>query len=336
MPNSQAIDVHTHILPARAIEAIRGDDSLGIEISADMIWRGGPHPTSRIRPELVEPLPKLAELDRMGLAGCVVSPFVGLLHYRLEAAPAGRLFSATNEGLAEFCAARPDRLWWMADLPIQHPSLALTLLAEAATAGCVGVELAAQIAGRMLDDPAFSPIWAALEERDLAVFIHSASDSAPPPPSFDSFHLVNVIGNPLQTTVAAERLICSGILDRHPGLRVVLAHGGGFFPYQAGRLRHALQVRPEMAGIAGDPWSYAGRLLFDTITHDPQALAYLVLRAGVDNVVLGTDMPFDMGTTTPIADVSEAVDERASQAICEVNPRRVFGLPQAPEVALRR
>jgi len=326
MSPSGAIDVHTHVLPLAVIELLRRDGRFGVTISEDMVWRGGSHPQVKLRPELVEPAAKIAEMDSTGVRISIVSPFVGLFFYGLDLTLAGAACGQSNQALAEFCAHDRDRLRWMATVPLQDPTAAALALSGAAALGCVGVEIGASVAGRQLDDPLLEPFWSAAEHHSLPVFIHSVSDSLPPPSSLDRYHLNNVIGNLLQTTVAAERLICSGTLDRHPDLRVLLAHGGGFFPYQAGRLRHALSVRPEMAGIAGDPWGYAGRLLFDSITHDPLALAYLVSRAGPENVLLGTDMPFDMGTTSPLVDISAAVGPEIAERIASRNARRLFRL----------
>src|SRR5262249_7643058 len=110
---------------------------------------------------------------------------------------------------------------------------------------------------------------------------------------------------------------------------LLLAHGGGYFPYQAGRLRHAGTVRDELADAPKDPWSYAGRLLFDTITHDGQALAYMISRIGAENVMIGTDHPYDMRDTNPGEHLREVTDEGTFQLIAEQTPERLFGLGAA-------
>src|SRR5277367_4861350 len=125
--------------------------------------------------------------------------------------------------------------------------------------------------------------------------------------------------------IAGCRLICSGILDRMPNLRVLLAHGGGHLPYQLGRLRHAIAVRPELAGVSPNPWAYFGRLQFDSLTHDELALAYLVDRAGVENVFVGTDLPFDMAPPEPVARIRDALGMRQATIVCEQNPMTAFG-----------
>jgi len=167
------------------------------------------------------------------------------------------------------------------------------------------------------------PFWQSVESTGLTVFLHNAYNAKVP--GLEQYYLGNVIGNLLETTICAERLVASGTLARHPKVRIVLAHAGGYFPYQAGRLRHAKTVRPELADSPIDPWDFAGQLIFDTITHDVQALAYLVSRAGVDNVVMGTDMPYDMSTPEPMRELLAAVDERTAKRIAEDNPARLFG-----------
>jgi aminocarboxymuconate-semialdehyde decarboxylase len=117
------------------------------------------------------------------------------------------------------------------------------------------------------------------------------------------------------------------VLARHPSLRLVLLHGGGFLPYAAGRLAHACGVRPEIGVSAGDVWGSLRQLYFDTITHDIAALRFLAERVGFDHVLLGTDLPFDMALQTPAAALSEAFGEPERQQIGSANAARLFGLP---------
>jgi aminocarboxymuconate-semialdehyde decarboxylase len=145
-------------------------------------------------------------------------------------------------------------------------------------------------------------------------------------PALDQWYLQNAIGNPLETTITVERLICAGVLARHPQVRLLLMHGGGFLPYQTGRLVHARGVRPELAATPVNAWEFFGQLYFDTITHDAAALRYLVERVGLDHVVLGTDLPFDMALATPVATLADALTEAQAEAVAVTNPRRLFGL----------
>ncbi len=156
------------------------------------------------------------------------------------------------------------------------------------------------------------------------MLVHPAFNE--PHAALEPFYLQNVIGNPLETTVMVERLICAGVFARHPGLRLVLLHGGGYLPYQAGRLAHACGVRPEIPIQAGDVWRAFGQLYFDTITHDAAALRFLAQRVGTDHVLLGTDLPFDMAIQDPRAVLAGAFDEPARGQIGAANAARLFGL----------
>ena len=229
-----------------------------------------------------------------------------------------------NRGLAELCAAEPARLRWIAHVPLQAPDAAAQLLAEAAGAGAVGAQIGTSVAGTPLADAGLDPFWAAAEEHDMALMLHPAYNN--PHPGLEGYHLQNAIGNQLETTIAAERLIVTGVLDRHPRLRLLLVHAGGYMPWQAGRVRHAATVRAELADAPPDPYAYFGRIVVDTITHDVPALRYLVERVGADNVVMGTDLPFDMATPQPVAALEEAVEADTARRVMEETPRRLFRL----------
>jgi aminocarboxymuconate-semialdehyde decarboxylase len=182
------------------------------------------------------------------------------------------------------------------------------LLAEARAQGCVGVEIATSIAGRRLDAPDFAPFWEAVDTLRIPVMIHPGYNEATS--GLREYYLDNVIGNFLETTMAVERLICGRVLDKYSNVRILTVHGGGSFPYAVGRLRHAISVRPELAGAPRDSLSYPGRLFFDTVTHDLRTLSFLVSLVGSDNVVVGTDLPFDMATTDRLGDLSATVSTR--------------------------
>ena len=315
------IDAHNHALPEPALRLIAADTKYGT--LSGRRWRGSAHAEFEVVDSFVDPAAKLAELEAKGLDAAIVSIAPPLFSYDVDADASEKMARATNEGLAEMCAAAPDRLRWLAAVPLQDPARAAAVLEDAAAAGCKGVEIGTSVAGRRLDNDDFEPFWAAAERLSLPVMLHPAYIE--PNPALADYYLVNVIGFPLETTVAIERLICAGVLDSHPGLVLVLVHGGGYFPYQAGRLRHARSVRPELAESPPDPWSYLDQLWFDVITHDDAALRYLIDRVGAQRLVMGSDLPFDMAPAEPMAALLRVADEQTAATIAERNPAALYG-----------
>lgn len=317
------IDVHNHVIPDPVLRLAARDGGLGISTD-DGMFRSPNHVPFPLVPTFHSPQEKTADLAKRGLWGAVVSPAPVLFGYDLDPRLAIALCEATNEGMAEFCAYAPDRLHWLANLPMQAPREAARMYAEAVSAGAVGAALGTSIAGRRLDEPGFGAFWEQADAIGRPVLIHPAFNCAHP--ALDQWYLQNVIGNPLETTIVVERLICAGVLARHPRVRLLLMHGGGFLPYQTGRLVHARGVRPELVDAPENAWDFFGQLYFDTITHDASALRYLVSRAGLDHVVLGTDLPFDMALARPADTLAEALSDEQAQAVGVTNPRRLFGL----------
>jgi aminocarboxymuconate-semialdehyde decarboxylase len=318
------IDVHNHAIPEPAVELLARDSTYGATVSGGR-WRGGVHVDFEVVPSFLDPAAKLAELEAAELDAAVVSVSPTLFYYHVDADAGEAMARAVNQGLAAMAATSPERLTWMASVPLQAPERAAAVLADAVAAGCAGVEIGTA-AGRerRLDDPLLEPFWAAAARHRMPVMLHPAYTV--PNPSLADFYLENVIGFLLETTVAIERLICAGTLDRHPGLRLVLVHAGGYFPWQAGRLRHARTVRPELAESPVDPWSYLGQVLLDPITHDADALRYLIAKAGAANLVMGTDLPFDMAPPEPLVALRAACDDEDTvTAIAERNPAALYG-----------
>jgi aminocarboxymuconate-semialdehyde decarboxylase len=315
-------DVHNHAVPREAVELLRSEDGFPIAVDGDVLE------ADRVRvelsPEFLDPAAKLEQLGRLGLEAAVVSGAPPLFGYEVDADRGEALCRAVNSGLADLCAHDAERLRWLAHVPLQAPDRAAKLLDEAAAAGAVGAHIGTSVAGTPLDRAGLEGVWATAAELDMALMLHPAYNN--PHPGLEGHHLQNVIGNQLETTIAAERLIVTGALDRHPRLRLLFVHAGGYLPWQAGRLRHAATVRAELAGAPADPWAYRDRIFMDTITHDPATLRQLVERAGADAIVMGTDLPFDMATPAPVAALEAAVDGEDARTIMEAAPGRLFRL----------
>jgi aminocarboxymuconate-semialdehyde decarboxylase len=319
------IDIHNHVIPEPAMALLNEDPVYGVEIKGRQ-WHGGMHVEFEIVPSFTDPDAKLEQLREKCLDFAVISATPPLLYYHLDPEPGEAMAVAVNRGLAEFASAAADHYRWLASVPMQAPERAAAVLEDAAAAGAVGVQIGTAVDGRRLDEPDFDVFWEAAERLDLPVTLHPAYVEHYT--ALDDFYFENVLGFMFETTVAIERIICAGVLDRFPGLTIVLVHGGGYFPYHAGRLRHARTVRPELADSPPDPWAYLDRIMFDTITHDKQALEYLISRVGEDRVVMGTDLPFDMASPEPMCALEEVAGARRARKIAERNPAGLYGLPR--------
>lgn len=316
-----SLDVHNHVIPTEVIDLLNSEASFGVSIT-DGEWRGVHHVPFPMVPSFYDVSAKLEHLDRVGIDGAVISAPPPLFFYEQAGSSSGKLCQTTNQGFARFCAANPERLQWLASLPMQDPDLAVDVYRAAVAAGARGAALGTSIAGRRLDEPEFERFWSVASEIGLPVLLHPAFNE--PHEALSKWYLQNVIGNPVETTVAVERLLCAGVLVRHPGLRLILLHGGGFFPYQMGRLRHARSVRSDLQETAVDLLGPLDRLYFDTITHDAEALRFLVRQVGEGNVLLGTDMPFDMAMQDPMNELRSAFPEDVVRRIAEDNPGALF------------
>jgi aminocarboxymuconate-semialdehyde decarboxylase len=226
-----------------------------------------------------------------------------------------RLAQVFNDGLAQAHTAFPDRFVGLAALPMQDPRAAVTELARAARLpGVRGVYLGTNVNGHELSDPAFTPVFERCQEYELPLFLHpinvvGAARLAP-------FYLTNLLGNPFDTAVAAAHLVLGGVLDRFPRLQICLAHAGGALPYLFGRLQHGQRVRPEAHNKARRPFgAYLRRFTYDTITHSPEALRYLISVVGADRVMVGSDFCFDMGYERPRDIVTKRLGLKAADQL---------------------
>ena len=166
--------------------------------------------------------------------------------------------------------------------------------------GFAGAEIATNIDGVELDDKSLDPFWAKAEELGAFILLHPHYTIDEKNRLSNKFHLRNIIGNPLDTTIAAMRIIIGGIFERYPKLRICLSHSGGYLPHAISRFDHARKVRPEFEYLKSAPSDYLKSFYYDTIIHDVEALEYVMSRTSIDSILLGTDYPFDMGDLNPV------------------------------------
>jgi aminocarboxymuconate-semialdehyde decarboxylase len=213
-----------------------------------------------------------------------------------------------NEQLAAVCATYPDRLVGLATVALQHPDLAAQQLEFGVTKlGLRGVSLGASVNDEELASPRFEPFWAEAERLDVPVFIHPQGAPALSSRLQGNGVLTNVIGNPLDTTIALSHLIFEGTLDRFPGLKICAAHGGGYLPAYADRSDHGCLTFPEQCNrtLRKRPTEYLRQLYFDSLVFSGEALRHLIAVSGVSQLVLGTDYPFPW-TSTAVDHVLDA------------------------------
>jgi aminocarboxymuconate-semialdehyde decarboxylase len=210
-----------------------------------------------------------------------------------------KLAQAWNDAGAEMARTYPDRFIVLATLPMQDPEAAVSELDRAVTQlGCRGIYLGTNVRGKELTDPFFFPVFERIQALGVPIFLHPLNVIGAQ--RLANYHLHNLLGNPFDTAVAAANLIFGGLLDRFPKLQVCLPHAGGALPYLIGRLNRGWKVRPECRALKKPPSSYLRRFTYDTISHAPESLRYLVKLVGADRVMLGSDYCFDMGYDRPL------------------------------------
>jgi aminocarboxymuconate-semialdehyde decarboxylase len=306
------IDIHFHVLPPLFVDVVQSHAFEGVidvdrtKPTAELVYRAPPGVAVEqgppIRPQLFDSGLILAEMDRRGLDAAAISPPPQLFAYWAPPEIGERIARAVNDGLAQMQRAYPDRFFPLGSLPLQDGKRAARELERACVElGLRGASLCTHVNGIDLDRAGLDPVFSAAQQLDVPLFLHpqNAGDMS----RLQDYHLWNLIGFMMETTTAAARLLLSGTFERFPRLKIVLAHGGGFLPYQLGRLDHGYQVRPELSTrLPKAPTDYLGNIFCDSLTHSSQALRYLIDRVGADHVVLGSDHPFDMGSDAP-ADV---------------------------------
>jgi aminocarboxymuconate-semialdehyde decarboxylase len=300
------VDVHAHLVVPE-ITRERGDEpwrpSVRWEDGVQVVELGGKEIRSATR-EFVRVDRVLEEESGSGIDHVVLSPWVALLPYALDVDESVRVCRLQNEALSGLAQANPGRVSALAAAPLQHPEVAAAELETAmGLPGIRGVEVAASVRGDYLGHDRFAPFWEAAEGTGALVFVHPTTTGFDLP-VFRDLYLWNTVANPIETAVTAAHLVMSGVLERFPSLRIVLAHGGGALHAVRGRLRHAYGFQPQARSRLRDgPDASLARLFVDTITHDEDLLRSLVATAGADHVLLGSDHPFDMGTTRPVEEV---------------------------------
>ena len=295
------VDIHAHSEVAGVWSLIEGHPALGGDNPFD------PNPLTTANDVDV----RLAAMDATGIDMQALSISVGQYFHWADRELAAKIVLLQNEKLAEVSAAYPDRFVPIGAVALQHPDLAAEQLEHAMkTLGHRGVMLTCSIDGMELADPKCNPFWTKAEELGAVVFLHPRGFAEGESRFKGRGRLFNIIGNPLETTVALSHLIFEGTLDRYPGLKLVAAHGGGYLPAYIGRSDHCHST--DDRGCRGEedkkPSDYLKQIYFDSLVYRTQNLEQLIDEAGAGQIVLGTDFPYGMQNSNAIAHILSVPD----------------------------
>jgi aminocarboxymuconate-semialdehyde decarboxylase len=245
---------------------------------------------------------RLKDMDRMGIDVQAVSPAPFQYYYWTEPGFGAELARGVNDRIAEIVAKWPDRFVGIGTVPLQNAELAV---AEAERAvrqlGLRGIEINTNVNGRNLTDPSLGleKFFRRIQELDVLLFMHPNGFSHAD--RLTNHYFNNLIGNPMESTIAVSHLIFDGVLERNSKLKIVVAHSGGYLAHYWARMDHGHRARPDTKTVIRKaPSSYLKKFYFDTITFDAEMLAHLIRKYGPDHVLLGTDYPYDMGEDDPV------------------------------------
>ncbi len=273
---------------------------------------------------------RLAEMDRMDIGIQMLAGWVDLAGYELPAATALEYARAHNECLASEASVAPDRFRPLGTVPLQDEGLAVMALEQAMSElGMAGAQLGTRVGDVYLGEVELDHFWSAAAEKGAFLVLHPVRPLEGV--KFGGYFLENSVGRPAESTVALGSMIMSGVFERHPGLRVCVVHGGGFIPFQIGRLDRSFHEVSHLAGgaISRPPSTYLDQVYVDTIVHDPTALRFTIDRLGSSHVMVGTDYPFPMGDDDPMGTVA-AVDGLTEEEVARIQRDNAMSLLRPP------
>ncbi len=326
------IDIHAHMMVVAAQQIVdRHPDIAAVPVQAFS------NPTTDAvnarqvadrRVHLTSLEQRLADMDSMGLDQQVVIPAPPQSFYWKPAGPASEALHLINEAIADTIRQVPDRLIGFGALPMQDTELAVAELEHCVRdLGFKGVQVLTNVNGEELSAQRFEPFWAKAEELGTVVFLHP--NGIPDGNRLKDHYFINVVGNPYDTSLCVHHLIFDGVLERHPKLRILLAHGGGYLAAYCGRIDHAWGAREDCRlHVPQAPTTYLKRLYLDTIVFTPHQLKYLVDVFGADHIALGTDYAYDMGEYDPVGHIlsTDGLNEAQIADLLSGTARRLLKL----------
>lgn len=312
----QAIDVHAHFAPVARFDQMRAVAPAHVplveHVGGEVFFRysngteNGPVPKA-----IVDVEQRLLDMAATEVTHQVLSARPQMFSYDLPGDVASQLASYSNDALVEVAESHSESFSVLIALPMQDTEAAVREVERLASNRIVrGVMVDSNIDGRDFAENAFAPIWAAVQAADLPVLVHPYQGDVVGMERLRKHYLFNLIGNPVDTTIAIANVVFGGLADLYPELRWGFVHGGGVAPYLAGRWDHGWHQRVVTRELIPDalPSEILKRFWYDCIVHDDRTLTYLADSVGWDRIMLGSDCPFDMGYTDPVRFVDGSAD----------------------------
>lgn len=322
----RVIDLHAHINVKAAQERLKAGQSASGKAAKG---GGGGLSDSTRAPILAQIDARLACMDEMGVDMTVLTPSPPRGFYKADEATATEVARIVNDEVAKIARDHQSRIVAVGNVALQHVDSAIAELDRALAMGHKGARISTNIAGAELGERRFDPFWAHAEKTGAVIFLHPQGFTEPK--RLEDYYFGNAVGNPLETTLALGQLIFGGVFERYPGLKLVAAHGGGYFPFYLGRFEQAWRTRAECrAHLGRSPAEVVRQIWFDTVLFRPDQVAFLIGVVGRDRVVMGTDTPYDMGENHPVRLIDEVpgLDPATRAAILGGNGAALLGLAQ--------
>jgi aminocarboxymuconate-semialdehyde decarboxylase len=281
-----------------------------------------------IKPKMDQLDVRLADMDAMGVDVQAVAIAVYQYYYWADAELGAKVSRMMNEEFVESTSRYGDRFLPLGTVPLQDIDAAVAELRYLVQElGMRGIEIGTHVEGEEISSPRLEPFWAEVERLGVAVVIHTHGTTHAQ--RLQGHNFVNIIGHPIEATLAQAHLIFSGVLERYPALKILVVHGGGYLPAYPGRIDHGWRAREDISeGVVKPPGEYLRQFYFDTMVFEPEQLRFLIDRYGADHVLLGTDYPYDMGDDDPLATVGGVAGLSQDQIdlITGGNAARLLGL----------